>query len=448
MPFNSTQGNISDVNGNFLMSSNGVWIANANNDTMLNGSGLNPNSFTSGATTYGLPLPNGNVFLPWPDDTTKFILFHQTGNYVNNIPTISSEVYYSVIDMTHDGGLGEVVQKNVVAYNDSIGWGLGACKHANGRDWWVVALSKNADSVLTFLLTASGVQFIGKQNLFVPAYPEWVGQPVFSPDGNKFSYSHGYTLNGGIYWYHDVRLFDFDRCTGIFSNPLVVDLSDGVFGFGVAFSPNSKYLYACSFLTIFQLNTDTSNIPASLQVVALNDSFYSPFPPFLTDFWLMYLAANGKIYLTSGNGVLDLHFINNPDSGGIACDVHQHDIHLPCFNFRTVPNHPNYYLGCDTAGGCPCLTGIDNLTQHDFRFRIYPNPVINNILNIGYQLPQNKSGLFQIFDITGKVVFKYVLSQWSNEQSFKLPELSDGVYNCVITSAGERVSKKLLVFNE
>ena len=36
MVFKGTQGNICDENGNFLMSSNGVWIANANNDTMLN----------------------------------------------------------------------------------------------------------------------------------------------------------------------------------------------------------------------------------------------------------------------------------------------------------------------------------------------------------------------------------------------------------------------------
>ena len=57
--------------------------------------------------------------------------------------------------------------------------------------------------------------------------------------------------------------------------------------------------------------------------------------------------------------------------------------------------------------------------------------------------PQNKSGLFQIYDVTGKVVFRYTLPPWSNEQSFKLPELSDGVYSCVITSGMERVSRKI-----
>jgi hypothetical protein len=131
--------------------------------------------------------------------------------------------------------------------------------------------------------------------------------------------------------------------------------------------------------------------------------------------------------------------------------VQQHAIFLDTvWSFRAVPNHPNYYLGCDTTGGCPCFTGINNLTEQDFRFRIYPNPVlsVSEGLNIGYLLPQNKSGLFQIYDITGKVVFTYTLPPWSNEQSFKLPELSNGIYNCVITSGKERVSKKVAVIRE
>ncbi|MBK7968858.1 MAG: T9SS type A sorting domain-containing protein [Bacteroidetes bacterium] len=51
-------------------------------------------------------------------------------------------------------------------------------------------------------------------------------------------------------------------------------------------------------------------------------------------------------------------------------------------------------------------------------------------------------------DVTGKVVFKYPLPPWSNEQSLKLPQLANGVYNCVITSDDKRVSKKIAVMRE
>ena len=78
MPFTDTQGNISDENGNLLMSSNGIFIANAMGDTMQNGSGLNPNSFTDDYKQDGLPVMSGNLFLPMPDDSNKYVLFHQT----------------------------------------------------------------------------------------------------------------------------------------------------------------------------------------------------------------------------------------------------------------------------------------------------------------------------------------------------------------------------------
>ena len=76
MLFNDTEGNICDNNGNFLMSSNGVWIANANNDTMMNGSGLNPGSETA-SWPHGLLLSYANIILPFPGDTSN-LLFKST----------------------------------------------------------------------------------------------------------------------------------------------------------------------------------------------------------------------------------------------------------------------------------------------------------------------------------------------------------------------------------
>jgi hypothetical protein len=83
MAFAETQATISDANGNFLFASNGCWIMDASGDTMYNGSGINSGSFTDdwNTPTLGLPLPNGCLILPYPADSTKFVMFHQTGNY-------------------------------------------------------------------------------------------------------------------------------------------------------------------------------------------------------------------------------------------------------------------------------------------------------------------------------------------------------------------------------
>jgi len=163
----------------------------------------------------------------------------------------------------------------------------------------------------------------------------------------------------------------------------------------------------------------------------------------------MYLAANGKIYISSGNGVIDLHYINYPDSAGMACSVQQHALHLPCYSGRGNVNHPNYYLGCDTTQtSCPCLTtGINEINQHDFRFSISPNPNNGNF-RIMYLLPQNKSGTLQIFDITGKEIYHQTLPPWSTLQYISLPKIADGVYQCTITSNNQRVNKKLVVVRE
>ena len=76
------------------------------------------------------------------------MLFHQTGNY-NSLPSSlsSTEIYYSVIDISLNGGLGEVISKNNIALTGLFGWGLSACKHANGRDWWVFAFNDCANYV-------------------------------------------------------------------------------------------------------------------------------------------------------------------------------------------------------------------------------------------------------------------------------------------------------------
>lgn len=69
----------------------------------------------------------------------------------------------------------------------------------------------------------------------------------------------------------------------------------------------------------------------------------------------MYLAGDGRIYVSSLNSTLTLHYITYPDSVGIACNVQQHAFPVPCYSYATVPNHPNYFLGVDSGSVCDTL---------------------------------------------------------------------------------------------
>ena len=87
---------------------------------------------------------------------------------------------------------------------------------------------------------------------------------------------------------------------------------------------------------IFQIKISTLTI----DTVAIYDGFASPFPPFYTTFFNMYLAANGKIYTTSGSTVLHIHEMNYPNNAGLACDVQQHAIVYLVFIKETFPTTP------------------------------------------------------------------------------------------------------------
>ncbi|MBK6641575.1 MAG: hypothetical protein IPG39_10195 [Bacteroidetes bacterium] len=266
MVFKGTQANISDVNGNLLMASNGIWIANATGDTMMNGGGLNPGGITSNWPN-GLPMTANNIFLSFSNDTNKFMLFHHTANFDGySYPT--NHIYLSEIDISLDNGKGSVTNKNQIILSDTLNWGLAACKHANGSDWWVIITKHNTDSTFIVNTSSTGIQYISSQKLNVPK--SWYGviQPVFSNSGNQFAYFvyDSSTVNS------TVLLFDFNRCNGTFSNPKIIPTTFGELIWGLAFSPSGKYIYACSSSSIFQIDTDN----LSVDTVATYDGFVSP----------------------------------------------------------------------------------------------------------------------------------------------------------------------------
>lgn len=432
MEFITTEGNISNSNGDLLMSCNGEWISDATNDTMLNGASLVPGSGG------GLLAPNACLIIPYPGDSNKFAIIHHTFKLIGPYYKVTN-LLLTVVDMTLNGGLGGVILKSDTIINDTLNSGIAACKHANGRDWWIVIQRDSSDIIYKILLSPIGISNISTQNLNISPLP-WSNatQPTFSPDGTKFSFSY---YDAALL--HYLFLFDFDRCSGLFFNTHIIDISDGFVGFGLAFSSNSNYVYATSVHKVFQIDVNSLMI----DTVAINDTFYSPQPNgFLTDFLLMYLAANGKIYITSGNSVQHLHFINYPDSAGVACDVQQHAINLGIWSFRAVPNHPNYYLGCDTTSGCTCLTtGLEEINNHNFKLSISPNPS-NGSFKIIYLLPQNQNGRLEIYDVNGRSIYEMNLPQWSTMQYVTLPSaIADGIYNCVISSGNSRVNKKLVL---
>jgi hypothetical protein len=433
--YRRTSANITNASGDLLFSTNGAFVANALGDTMLNGSGLNPGAYTDGYPE-GILVPQGALILPKPDSPNEYLLLHMTVD--DQIGLNAEQLYLTTIDMSLDGGLGAVVSKNQVILTDDLNVGrLTAVRHANGRDWWVFCHKIDTDIYYRLLVTASGVTVDGTQAIGAIRQAD-AGQVCFSPDGTKFAY----------YWGEpgeDLDLFHFDRCTGQFFDPIYVPISDYDGGIGVAFSPNSRFAYVSSIYDVYQFDTEAADVAASMVPIAHWDSTYSPFPPFATLFDLAQLAPDGQIYIGTGNSTDVLHVIHDPDSAGLACNVEQHGIALPRYFSNSLPNHPNYHLGPVDGTVCDSL-GI-NTGFHEFDATIsiqaFPNPSAG-AFTLSYPA-QSVVGELEVRDLSGRIVLRERIPQWSTVHRVALDQFAEGLYMCRIHWQGRDVVVRIIV---
>jgi len=447
MPFFLTNSSYCDFNGNLLFASNGIYISNANYDTLQNSTNFNPGYYTTQNLISGLNMFQSVLFLPDPGNQSEFYVFHESSDTIT-IPIVGIHkaaplsLKLSKIDLNLDNGLGGVLPnlKSITLINDTMLLGqLTACKHGNGRDWWVLAQKLNDSVFYKILITPDSVQVFTQQIGF-PIVWDIVGQAVFSPDGSK------YVL---VSQELKMDVFDFDRCNGTLYNHQHVELPDSNFaGYtGASISTNNKYLYINNAFYIYQFDLSSYQIDTTIQLVAINDSFPAPIYAF---FGVHSLAADGKIYITTQGGTKILHSINHPDSSGISCDVLQHSLVLPGPGSNaSLPVFPNYNLGPLYGSACDSLSaGVEVFAANNINLQIAPNPITDDVLHVTYKLPQNKGGTLKVFDITGKEVFKYALPPWSTLQNLNLPMLSDGMYFCTVSSGVYRMSKRFVKMKE
>jgi hypothetical protein len=262
--------------------------------------------------------------------------------------------------MSGNAGLGKVVSKNNQLSNGYVlgGGGLTACKHANGRDWWIVMPKLFSNCIYEYLLTPRGIDSMGLQCIGDTfAHNTDRGQAYFTPDGSKFIWGNPYD---------SLHIMDFDRCTGKFSNnvpriavydSLSVALQVPYF-INVCASPNSRFLYVGSGTELWQFDLWADTIAES-KILIKNMWQNKPF----SSTQVSQLGPDGKIYIAPIGADTFFNVINTPDSPGLSCNFKVNGLLAPTYHFDAMPVYPNYRLGALTGSPCDTLRSACTITD-------------------------------------------------------------------------------------
>ena len=428
MWFDAANSSICDTAGNLLFYTNGVNVNNRLHQLMKNGNGLNTPDGTDGYI-----LPQGVLVLPFPEHENQYILFSGTKRFYPGISQHMGYLYYSIIDMNAENGLGKIIQKKVLLISDTLDVGkLTAMRHGNGRDWWILVSESNTNRFYRILIGPAGVTIDGNQEIG-EAQKFGLGQSVFSPDGKNFIICSGFLLND-----NRLYIYDFDRCSGLLSNQKVFYFSETIYSSGVSVSRNSRYLYYSAHKKIYQFDLWSPDVGGSQKTVAVYDGSQNPFG---STFFLAQLAPDNKIYVNCGNGENVMHVIHDPDKEGLSCNVEQHGIQLPCYNSFSIPNFPNYRLydmsgsPCDTLGIDGPVVDVASPEENKLQLKVLPNPFHDRLsVSLSASL---RSPVFRLYDMTGRLVNEQRLVSGITETN--TGNLPAGLYFWEIRSNGEQI---------
>lgn len=350
------------VTGALLFYTNGNVIWNASHNVMLNGSGLFGNSQWNGSWQTsgngGGSTTQGVCIVPFIHEPGKYYVFSLCGPtswLLSPGPPPDIFLFYSVVDMSLDGGLGGVVpgQKNIpLGGANSLSESMIAIPGDN-CDVWLMVHDYVEPVFRAFHITSTGVdpapvlstagmqiQGAGGQGAYC------TGGMAVSPDRQTIGISSS-SLVVGASSTTGVLLCRFDPGTGQVDEAVQVDHQLNTYT--LAFSQDNNRLYV--------VNRDPLDImgPAPLlqytigvhdsATIAASRTLVSMAPPPCA-----YLRLyNDKIYAISPFLMSDsLWIIEQPDLTGAACNFHYSGISLGA-TLSSLPAEVVYAFPADTT---------------------------------------------------------------------------------------------------
>ena len=277
---------ISSKTGELLFYTNGSIVYNKNHNQMENG----------GFLASDPDVIQTSIIVPKPNNSNIYYLFTVKNSNVPPVlgTLIPSGLYYSIIDMSLNNGLGSVVQKNIYL-NPLVKEKLTAVHASDGESIWVISFGKKDETstgfntIYSYKVSRNGVDDS-------PATSE-IPNPALTNKGVLKASPNGKYLAMSNFSNALISNFDAEigkiTSTSFFSTKHGEGM-DAIFSkanvYGLAFSQDSKYVYAETIEKgkniIFQLQTDK---PDSREYILTSSNYQSYFQ----------LAKDGNIYMTT-----------------------------------------------------------------------------------------------------------------------------------------------------
>jgi hypothetical protein len=382
---------------------------------------------------------NGSIILPFPGRDSTYVLVSTDDHRFDNISGVTlAEDFSAVIFKERYDGLLQIMNGIPTLHKAKycfIG-AITANRHANGRDWWLVAPERRGKTFHVFLLDPQGIRYHHSQELDTTIL-YWSYCPVFSPDGQWYSRTE--IVHTGQQWrtIDKIQLFHFDRCSGLFSEPseIVFPVSDTVGVGQVLFDAKSQYYYIMRVKEIYQGNIQSEfTLENLIKLGSVNFNLPD------ANLWSLigpgFLAPNGKVYTFDGNNNFRSSIIHNPSEEGLACGFEYTGLVKPSCTGFSFGNMPDFNLGPLDGSACDTL-GLDNpasVTGEIVKKSapvLYPNPVGNKLYGRWEEAWTNR--FVTVYDFSGKKVWhgKAAILQ----SGLDISHLSAGVYFVVIQGA-------------
>jgi hypothetical protein len=401
-----TNASICDNEGNLLFLTNGRILVDGNLRLFPGSDTLVDNSSFTWYSGRGYPFEKGALILPKPGNENEFVVISQSSQMLFNQVTppmdFMAHVYYGIVG--YEGASAVVHTKSNLLIGLITEDGLHATRHANNRDWWIVAREAFSDRKLVFLLDPEGIRHHHTDTIGIFHDRESAGSDRFT-FGGIFS-NQGDRLVYCTPW-RGLELFRFDRATGRlsdFSHLNLRQISDFIYNGRVAFSPSGRFLYFSDIGSVWQMDLHAEIPNESVIKVAEWDGYLwqGRFP---VSFGQMQRTPDCKIAIASPNLSPYIHLIQEPDKPGLLCQFEFRVIQLPLGEFeRGLPNYPNFCLGEPCENYCDSLLQVSTREIHDrgIQVSIWPNPVSEQ-LNVQWEQEGRITRLL-LHDMNGRIV--------------------------------------------